>query len=888
VSESNVAFFDGAVEVVDLVARLIRRPLHRDRPLPLLCLVRAGAQAGVMEALLRDRIVAAKPRRVPNAYVDVDSLEGRRDVRSLLIALCRQLGLDNHGFPPIEFRHLPLVIWLMDQDLGDIVVDQPAELARRLRTRLGTSWYDVVAETGAGVGEHALPAGLNAVASGLLRLLVPPALFRARISGRIPGVGREFRWLMTQRYVVPRLSGSFPGFGVRLTRRHRSGEQAGQVDRLLVHAFLQDLRVAYARRPWRPGDWRRTSYPVALLDNVGAANGGLALLRLVNDVRNETGQYDPLLVVGAGEAAPNEAVPVGELDLANCAETGHQTWEQVLPEARRRLDPWGWYLPVRVPPPSGGPLRPLPITPDAPPWWARRMLPALLGFTVLFSSTVCGVHQLQAHCGAVSIGGRVDVQVAPNGECIGYSDNAGYTFRSQAIGGEADRMTRLQAEIYQLNAEADRLHAMPENAGLPLVTLVYLAQLTIPVVNTAIVADEREELEGIAIRQNKLLNEEGPQRAPLLKVILANAGTNMHYAPLVADMLRPLIASDPSVIGVLGFDESRTETLQAIRELDVMGVPMIAPTLSADGLDQSSDLYFQLVPANIQEAELLAQFAASRGLRRAMLLYTESPGDLYTTTLRQDLAGARAGGSGSGTLGEHGIAVDVVTDWTANDDRVVGDVCGYPGAVLYTGRAEDFDRFIHLVGNTCGNRRPLAPIIGDDSVSRFMSSRQERMSAPAYPLVYASKAALASCVLNPAQAPAHPISSAFIAQVSSAPWYACDPAGAGGRSLGPMGERVALAYDATDAYIRAVESLRTIPLSRGAVWERLGALAPFDGISGRMDFGSRVQNQHWLALAAVNAVNDAPDDPRDLARVVYHCGWVDQDASLDSSAACTA
>jgi hypothetical protein len=143
VTENAIAFFDGAVEMVSLIAKLIRRPRRRDRPLPMLCLVRSRAQAGIMDALLHDRIVAATPRRVPNAYVDVEQMEGERDVRALLIALCRQLGLDNHGFPPIEFRHFPLVIWLMDQDLGDITVDQPAELVRRLRTRLSMSWFAV-------------------------------------------------------------------------------------------------------------------------------------------------------------------------------------------------------------------------------------------------------------------------------------------------------------------------------------------------------------------------------------------------------------------------------------------------------------------------------------------------------------------------------------------------------------------------------------------------------------------------------------------------------------------------------------------------------------------------------------------------------------------------
>jgi ABC-type branched-subunit amino acid transport system substrate-binding protein len=766
----------------------------------------------------------------------------------------------------------------MDQDLGDITVDQPAELVRRLRTRLSMSWFDVVA----GSAADAVPSGLNAVVSSVLRLLLPTAVFRARISGRIPGVGAEFRWAMRQRYVVPRLSVSFPGFGVRLTIGHRPGEKADQVDRLLVHAFLQDLRIAYGRRPWRPGDWRRTSYPVALVDNVSATNGGCALLRLVNDVRNETGQFDPLLIVSASEQAPDDAVAAGSLDFARGAETGHQTWEQLLPEARRRLDRWGWYLPISVPEPSGGRLRPLPIAPDRPPWWARRVLPVILGAAVLLTAGGLGAYQQQTHCGAAWLGGRVDVQVAGGGECIGFSDNASYVFRSQAVGGEADLMLRLQTKIFELNQEAERLHAAPENAGLPLITLIYLAQLTIPVVNTAIAADEREELEGIAIRQNRLLNQQRPQRAPLLKVVLANAGSNMHYAPQVVDMLRPLVASDPSIVGVLGFDESRDETVQAIVRLNELGLPMIAPTLSADGLDKNSQLYFQLGAPNKQEAEMMAQYVASEGLRQARVFYTESPGDLYTRTLRQDLVGS------DGALSEHGIATEPAVDWKANNDSAVGLVCGYPGAIFYAGRAEDFDQFLQQMKSTCGDAQPVHPIVADDSVSRFMASRQERQaSGAAYPLVYASKAGITSCTLTLPVATA-PTWNGFITQVAAAPWYACDQGGTSDRSLGPMGERVALAYDATDAYLRAVQTLGTIPISRGAIWQGLSALPPFDGISGRVDFSSRVQNSHWMALMAVNQVNDVPNDPKDPARVVFHCGWASgRDMGPHPSAACT-
>jgi hypothetical protein len=363
---------------------------------------------------------------------------------------------------------------------------------------------------------------------------------------------------------------------------------------------------------------------------------------------------------------------------------------------------------------------------------------------------------------------------------------------------------------------------------------------------------------------------------------------NMEHAPAVVEMLRPLVESDHSIVGVLGFDESRKETVQAIDELNSLGLPMIAPTLSADGLDQNSDLYFQMVPANLREATMMAEYLEGRKVGSAKILYSVTGSlddDLYVRTLRDDLAGGRE----AGVLAAHGVAVDTVADWEEGDQTATLDaVCSYDGAVLYVGRAEDFELFLHDLGQDCSDRGRSLLIIGDDSVSRFMASRQARLNAPSWPLVYASKAALTSCDLSSADARAHPTWSKFVEEVGADPWDACKSDGSG---LGPMGERVALAYDATDAYLRAVRGLDTdrIPLSPPAVWESLGALQAFDGISGLVDFrDGRVQDEHWIALMAVDHVNDAPGDPGDPARVVFHCGWANSEAMQHSSSGCSA
>src|SRR5204863_844435 len=106
-----------------------------------------------------------------------------------------------------------------------------------------------------------------------------------------------------QPFLTPTLSrGGFLGFATRLAVKPRTDNDRRQVHLLLVHAFLEDLRQAYRRRPWRLRGWRHTAHAVILLDEAAPNQGepvglGAELLRLISEVRNETGLLDPLLVI---------------------------------------------------------------------------------------------------------------------------------------------------------------------------------------------------------------------------------------------------------------------------------------------------------------------------------------------------------------------------------------------------------------------------------------------------------------------------------------------------------------------------------------------------------------------------------------------------------------
>ncbi|MDG4805253.1 hypothetical protein O7634_00585 [Micromonospora sp. WMMD1120] len=414
----------GGLEFFGLLARLLRRPRRGERRLPLLWLVRADPQDLMVP--LRRFLGQGPRRRVPHAVLDADVPPGAGDVPAVLRELYRQLSLEAFGAARLRFRHYPLADWLMQQSLNVSVDadDSRAALVRRLRDRRGRRAPD------------APPSGGDAVSIvsqlllWLVRRAVPGVLFRAAVSGRVPLLGRHYRWFMRQQYLAPRQSVTFLGFAERLTAGWRDGEQPDQVNKLLLHAFLEDLRQAYRRRFWRPSDWRRTAYPALLLDHVAPDNVGGELVRLLGDVRTETGRNDPLLVVASGGHAPPE---LPEPHPLSEAEEAYDEWTEALPEMRRLRRPAAWLVALRpddtdTGPPSRAGVRPF-SAPD-PPWWSRRFLPAALCLVLVAALGLWVGARWGAGCHPSLTGGRVSVEIAAGGECVGYSDSAAHVFNN--------------------------------------------------------------------------------------------------------------------------------------------------------------------------------------------------------------------------------------------------------------------------------------------------------------------------------------------------------------------------------------------------------------------------------------------------------------------------
>ncbi|MGH3974111.1 MAG: hypothetical protein ACRDS9_12430, partial [Pseudonocardiaceae bacterium] len=795
--------------VLTLIARLVQRPGRKDRRLPLIWLSDRERGTGVLNGLDKG-LRMPRQYRVPGARVKANDEDSGGNIRLLLRTICTTLAAPLFGGQPLRFRHYELVEWLMAQDLSDL---RPEDRRRRivalLRGRHRPHERDGADPDLGNLGpQYRLPIWL-------IRRVVPEVLFRAAVSGKIRGFGRRYRWFMRQPYLAPLQSVNFVGFAERLTKGVRQPEDANQIDKLLVHAFLQDLRRAYNRRTLRLEGWQRTAYPVVLIDDAAEHSDGHRLLQLINDVRNETGQSDPLLVVCSDDKGPqtttlNTRTHIVESDESTLRHSDplyhdnvYKEWADALPGSRRARVHTAWYLPISVTDTLvtdvDGP-DPVPVPPIGarrPPRLARRSVVTAL-FFALISPLIVWVWLGPAGgsgCLHIPFRGQVNVR-SIDGQCIGYSDSSYFRFNDQP---GQERLRYVQDKIFAQNQIA-RDHWEQGNRTRPYVTIIYLGIFTgrEAAPTEEAYSAEREDLEGLAVAQFRSIDEPATSSFPLLNIVIANGGQQMKYVDVAVDMIGDLAAQDPKVVGVIGLDESRDTTAAALARLNEIGLPVIATTLSADYLDRNSRLYLQLAAPNREQAIMMAEYARQVLRVSAARVYwttgvqSNITEDLYVQTLVDDL---------ELTFRDYDITVDHIGEFRG----AVSGVCGYPGVVIFAGRWSEFRLFLNALAVECGPNRPLH-VMADDSVNRYMANPKLRENAPStIPVTYASKSALATCEhLQGAQSRGEDAAALFLKLIQENGLLSpprCGP------EREPVGQRLGLAYDATMLILRAVQDL---------------------------------------------------------------------------------
>ncbi len=738
-------------ELVELLRKLTQRPRVRDAPLstsnpvikslhrglPILFLERPEDN-GELTRALSSYLDTAVPRRVPDVLkffgpataatpAASDEVEA---VARVLHTISQELtsGRNSAG-GRIRFSRFGLVRWLIgqardpnDQDEWHVVLRSRMRRRDLRRSRLLGKVNEAAPELG-GLADQAVP-GL-----GRLVRFVPPLWFLLRKSGRIPGVGQEYRWLLRQPYMAPRDPGTVLGFAERLTLEQRDLEDPEQILRLLVRAFLSDVSRAYRRSPWHLGGFRRTTYPVVFLDGVSAGNPGFRLLRLINDVRNESGDFDPLVFVGTGESAPDGVTTV---EAGNPVRE-YQAWSGGIFEESRRREPNAWFLGLRVthvPPRANTAGAPARFEVRRQPFWAHGfvgLLAVLLAVTGLSAGWAVREHGRCAEWFGRAPSGYL-TSVAD--ECVGLADHLAVFAPDDAS------LAAVDAELTDQNAQAEALHRQP--SGRPLITLVYAAAVD----NQAEDPDNSEtimELAGMLAVQDDQNRLPANGSEPVIRILIGNAGVGTNEHRQLADQIARAAAQDPSLVGIVGLEESNYNTKALIRKLGTMGLPVISATLSADGLGDYAANYFHMAPENSEQARVIREFAENwakdqrRSHKKVTIMCPDDPGSLYSQTLMADL------------LDEFRKAKDWDIDVRAFAPAVRDPGTANPGApspcgttvagqnlmdageafsqepdrlVVFAGRARDLETFLHKA-------RPGLQMIADDDASSLVALRSD-------------------------------------------------------------------------------------------------------------------------------------------------------------------
>ncbi|WP_067841609.1 hypothetical protein [Nocardia lijiangensis] len=910
-----------ALEVPDAKPRVFRTLLRRRRPLPrpVVGLVGAGAGGALLVEIYRWLGESGGRRATPRARVDLqadlppDALtpdpnatgeEIQGHCLPILQRLVEGFSGDDTAMGPIKFPRYRTADWLTRQRVTSDETEATVELRSRLPRLLRSGSPADRSDTAEGVSGDTI----SRLVFGVLALW-PVLRLWLWVSGRIPGMSKVTRWFMRQRYLAPEYSDSFLGFATRLTASRRGDENEEQVAKLLVHAFLEDMRDAYRKRLWRPSSWRRTAYPVALLGGVERNGAAKRLICWINDIRNETGHSDPLVVLAcldydpaepaetvepappgrparSAEPTPDELSRIGDLQhlatlesLVDRPYSGQQPdplqrWLRDIDNMRTNRSDYAWFLPLRVqlPDPLDGHVRDPSLAhlavPPAPPLAARKWFVAmcvLIPIALLVGAALIYIPPLRgAPCAHWPWTAGISVQER-GGECVGYSDNADQIFTDDA------ELTAMQREVFRLNVAA--ADARRDNPRRPVITLIYFSGLSYVDSNVRYPHAQVEELAGLAVQQRRALLA-SDESEPLVRVVVANGGSDMRHATWVVDnQLRGLLRDEPGILGVVGMDRSNTETRRAIGRLGELGVPVVATTLSADGMEKASPLYFQAAPSNTTQAKLIADYvqgarhpagtprAGQPRYNQVVVYHPKADGDIYVETLVEDLRTELEG---------RGVPYRRM-EWTEQQELnrfpAPCETTDFDRGTLlfFAGRNDDFATFAKSVSRGCLTGESPA-ILGNDTVTRLITDQKAMAALPANLSVrYVAKAAPvmlggAECVRGNGELGDEPVAFDYQQLCAELAVLIDDlrayPQMADYQPSWP-GDRTGLAYDVVGLFLRAVRTGSQQDegsLNRTAVAMQLREM-DYRGVTGTLGFStSRVADGSSIAVLVTAGV----------------------------------
>ena len=724
--------FEGSPALLRQLDDLVIRPRSwwRETLLPIIYLVRQPTASnpldGLADRLRQARGVLHSRINGQEAPLSENDKPSEDPIRQLLDGVVADLSQRSGHGRPLKFPHYSLAVWLASlitnrtgpHPIGRRVDDAFQDFIKeryRLQNKTTNAEVSLINE---------FPWWVR-----FLVLLLPPlGIQLMRTFWRPP------QWAARNRITSKHSSGSFRGLARKFTEQG-SGErghgiQQAEVDRLLVDAFMEDLRQDYRRTTLFGVGRRRTTYPILLIDNIKPTTTSSRLVELLGDSRTEylrkevsgpgrppreRAYFHPLLIFAEGERAALDS-----LGIPNYSSEQHGTYS--VAEIRYYYSEWlraltnsdrTWLVPLNVPAgtaPQGGLRTELTETPlpDAP----RPAMTFVVAFLLISAASFTAYSTYYTHCGAWYWEPQLQRQtLTPDrNQCIGLgsSDHRFFDDLSDVVGIApeiADDLKEVEEEIHRVNAAVaqDPRH----------LTVVYLSDLTSQ--DSVDYPSELERLRGIAVAQDRNRTDQP------VRVLLANAGDGMEYGKAAAEAIVREAREDDTLVAVVGLGISREGTRDALIRLDEPDarIPTIGTSISATDLATNTTSYYhQVGPTNQRQADVGAFYAETQlGTRNVTIYHSGDDEDLYSNDLKNQAK--RAFEARGITVREQPYRTRRGDDGL--DTNLAGrDACdvGPEGVVFYTGRSEQLRVFLQGMQSRCEGSYP--DFVGGDSVERFV------------------------------------------------------------------------------------------------------------------------------------------------------------------------
>ncbi|WP_251022279.1 ABC transporter substrate-binding protein [Streptomyces sp. ISL-10] len=619
--QSRIPAYPGVERFVDAFDKLVVEPRRSRSRVPVVLLSEPGdGRAGRRIVTgLRSRLRGREGRLAPHACLDESTADPAAPPLELFEQITFQLdatmppGTGRLGLPSYRLLRAvvtaPAVGGLMERRPGELRDHCYAEHRQVSALARGLWWLGGRDQANGGTLLELL---WNFIAGPLFQRL-PRALYGRRAGRRMLGRSRSggrrwyAEWVRQQQGTPP---SDFFRSALDLVGGGPDGDPE-QLDRILVHALLADLEAAARKRLFNPWRRRRVSRFVLLVEEAGPAESRVQ--RFLRELRSamEDLRCTSVVAVAAGVRTLASRIPDIEVpglsaagaDLANIAQRG-------TPPGR----PSGMVVPV-----SDGPA-----DDQAATYWLGRW-PTLAppathwgpGAEVAMSATV-GV--LAIAVTAALVAGVPFTRVGPDpclgstflgtdGQCVGVAEGAasfGTGDSERAVRDVLQRIERQNKEVEKELSGRDDDDPRPDAR-----TVVYFGPLSGGKdAEDAVRGGTLAELRGLALAQAYANGQalRSGERVPL-RVLAANAGDRFKDAPAVAHRIVELAGKDHTIVGVIGFGQSRRRTYEAMRIFDEAGLPMVGTSGTADELLRQGGHYYQTAPTDTRAGQVMAAFA---------------------------------------------------------------------------------------------------------------------------------------------------------------------------------------------------------------------------------------------------------------------------------------